>query len=83
MTLSKLEKKKLCCGCRANGYNMGVGYRESINDSVVSCDECWHLSAAKVCNKLIYYSPGDYVPTRKERTLTCWHNNMGYGQIVK
>jgi hypothetical protein len=83
MALSKLEKKKLCSGCRANRYNMGVGYQESKIDAPVTCDECWSLSSATLCNKLIYYSPNDYKPTKKYRTLSCWHNDMGHGEIVK
>lgn len=83
MSLSKTEKKKLCAGCRANRYNMGRGFQESSIDTAVTCDECWHLKSAKLCNKEVYYSPGDYKPTRRTRTLDCWHNNMGYGKIVK
>lgn len=84
MPLSKSQKKQLCSGCRANRYNMGRGYVENPGiDAVVTVDECWHLASATVVSKLVYYSPGDYRPSKKPRTLSCWHNEMGYGQTVK
>lgn len=83
MAISKTEKKKLCSGCRSERYNMGVGFQETSRDTPVSCEECWSLSSARICNKMVYYSPSDIKPHRKTRTLTCWHNNFGYGEQVK
>ena len=84
MALSKTEKKKRCVGCRANRYNMGAGYVENPKyDAVVTCDECWHLKTARAANKLVYYSTSDIKPTRRNGTLSCWHNNIGSGTIIK
>lgn len=82
--MRKSEKKKRCFGCRANRYNMGRGFVENPQtDAPVNCDECWHLETARPCNKLVYYSPGDYQPFLRANTLSCWHNNMGHGTITK
>jgi len=81
--ISNKAKKELCIGCRANRYNMGRGYRESEIDAIVTCDACWSLSKAKVVNKLVYYSPADIKPRLRKRTLSCWHNGCGYGEIQK
>ena len=83
MSISKTDKKKLCSGCRSERYNMGVGYQETNRDTPVSCEECWSLSGSRIVNKLIYYSPNDYEPHLRTRTLSCWHNNMGYGEVIK
>jgi hypothetical protein len=79
VTLSTAEKKRRCIGCRANRYNMGRGYQESGVDAPVTVDQCWHLKSARAANKKVYYSPSDINLTLRKGTLTCWHNNFGYG----
>lgn len=81
-TMRKSEKKKLCVSCHDNRYNMGVGFQETSFDAVVTCGECWSLPSAKIVNKLVYYSVGDYKPTLRKGTLSCWHNEIGSGVIV-
>lgn len=81
--MTKTEKKRLCSGCRSERYNMGVGFQENELAAPVTCKECYSFATAKVCNKLVYYSPGDYRPHLKKRTLSCWHNEMGYGERTK
>ena len=83
MTISKTEKKKLCSGCRSERYNMGVGYQEDPRAAPVGCKECWSLATAKVCNKLVYRTPSAIKPYLKKHTLTCWHDELGYGEVIK
>ncbi len=81
--MTKTEKKRLCSGCRSERYNMGEGYQENELAAPIHCKECYSLATAKVCNKLVYSSPGSYKPYLKKHTLTCWHDEMGYGERVK
>ena len=55
MALSRSEKLKRCSGCRANRYNMGIGYQEGPSDAPVTATECWHLKSAQSANKMVYY----------------------------
>jgi hypothetical protein len=82
MSISKESKKKLCSGCRSERYNMGIGYQETSKDVPVTCKECWSLASARVVTKGVYYSAGQYRPYRL-RTLSCWHNEFGYGEAIK
>ena len=82
MTLSREEKLRRCAGCVANRYNMGRGYQERPIDAPVNVDECYNLDTAKACNKWVYYSVNDHKPTRRNMTLSCWHNSLGYGTII-
>jgi hypothetical protein len=79
MPLSKAAKLKLCSGCRDNRYNQPAGYRETSIDAPVSGDGCYSLANATLCNKMVYYSSSQTAPTLRERTLSCWHNDFGYG----
>jgi hypothetical protein len=66
------KSKRLCSGCRANFYNY---------PNKLGVEECWHYANARVVDKLVYYSPGDYSPSLRKNTLSCWHNRMGHGEI--
>jgi hypothetical protein len=79
--ISKTEKLRRCVGCRNNRYNMGKGFQESPFDAMVTCDECWNLADATICNKQVYYSPNDVVYHLRKHTLSCWCNDMGFGKI--
>jgi hypothetical protein len=81
--MTKTEKKKLCSGCRSERYNMGVGYQETNIDAPVTCKECWNFKTAKVCNKLVFYSPNDVNPHLRKHTLSCWHNELGFGERAR
>ena len=81
--MTKTEKLKLCSGCRSERYNMGMGYRENELAAPVGYKICWSFATAKVVNKLVYSSPGSYKPYLKKHTLSCWHNEMGYGETTK
>jgi hypothetical protein len=83
MSISKSEKKKLCAGCRSERYNMGVGYQEDSTAALVTCQECWSLDSAKLCNKLVYLTVSSAKPYLKKHTLTCWHDELGYGEVIK
>lgn len=81
--MTKTEKKKLCSGCRSERYNMGTGFQENDLAAPVTCKECWSLATARIVNKLVYSSPGSYKPYLKKHTLSCWHDEMGYGEVKK
>jgi len=71
--MNKADKKKLCSGCRNNRYNMGLGYRESSVDAVVTCTECWSLEDAKVIKaQIVSVSRRPPFTGPKVKTLSCW-----------
>jgi hypothetical protein len=74
MALSKLEKKKLCSGCRQNFYN---------GNNPHGIKECWNLSSAKLVTR---YKIGWWVPCNKAsnfeevKVLSCYDDlENGHG----
>lgn len=82
--MNKSDKKKMCAGCRNNRYNMGRGYTERPGiDAVVTVDECWHLSSAKVVmKKRVSMSQVPPWTQKPIKTLSCM-SEVGYVYVDK
>lgn len=74
MTLSKIEKKNHCSGCRDNFYN---------GNNNIGVKECWNLQSAKLVTryKIYWWTPMDKASNFTEvKVLDCYNDlENGHG----